>query len=91
MLGRLNGLAQTLSAAGRSVSPLVAGSLFSLSSRMPFKGELLPFTALAGVSIFGLVLSCGIRDPRLEGQDWDGPEAEGEPLLEEGRERRDDE
>jgi len=43
VLGTLNGLAQTLSAAGRAMGPLISGSLFSYSTGIEPKGEALAF------------------------------------------------
>ncbi|KAE8354752.1 MFS general substrate transporter [Aspergillus coremiiformis] len=71
VLGALNGLAQTLSAAGRAVGPFVSGGLFSLSSRMERKGEALAFGVFAGTSFVGFLLSFGIRDRSLEAEDWE--------------------
>ncbi|PYI22657.1 MFS transporter [Aspergillus violaceofuscus CBS 115571] len=71
VLGSLNGLAQTLSAAGRAVGPLISGSLFSLASRLPTKGEAMPFGVFSAVSFVGFILSFGIRARSLEAEDWE--------------------
>ncbi|KAE8388251.1 major facilitator superfamily domain-containing protein [Aspergillus alliaceus] len=71
VLGALNGLAQTLSAAGRAVGPFVSGGLFSLSSRLEPKGEALAFGVFAGTSFVGFLLSFGIRGRSLEADDWE--------------------
>ncbi|KAF7597343.1 hypothetical protein BBP40_006283 [Aspergillus hancockii] len=71
VLGALNGLAQTLSAAGRAVGPFVSGGLFSLSSRIEPKGEALAFGIFAGTSFVGFLLSFGIRGRSLEADDWE--------------------
>ncbi|KAE8312981.1 hypothetical protein RU639_011422 [Aspergillus parasiticus] len=71
VLGALNGLAQTLSAAGRAVGPFVSGGLFSLSSRIKPKGEALAFGVFAGISFVGFLLSFGIQGRSLEADDWE--------------------
>ncbi|KAF2454746.1 major facilitator superfamily domain-containing protein [Lineolata rhizophorae] len=76
VLGTLNGLAQTLSAAGRAVGPFISGSLFTAATRVRPKGEALAFGIFAGVAFVGFVLSFGIRSENLEAEDWDSEEAE---------------
>ena len=82
VLGTLNGLAQTLSAAGRAVGPFLAGGLFSLAAPVP-KGEALAFGVFAAVAFAGLLLSFGIGGVNLEAENWDeedgesGEESEG--------------
>ena len=71
VLGTLNGLAQTLSAAGRAAGPFLAGGLFSLATHVHPKGEALAFGVFGGVTVIGFLTSFGIRDPRLEADDWD--------------------
>ncbi|KIW27355.1 uncharacterized protein PV07_07099 [Cladophialophora immunda] len=71
VLGTLNGLAQTLSAAGRAVGPFVSGGLFSLATRVHPKGEALAFGIFGGISFIGFLLSFGIRSPNLEAEGWD--------------------
>ncbi|PYH48149.1 MFS transporter [Aspergillus saccharolyticus JOP 1030-1] len=83
VLGSLNGLAQTLSAAGRAVGPLISGSLFSLASRLPSKGEVMPFGVFSAVSFVGFVLSFGIRARSLEAEDWESDEDEDEDVNDE--------
>ena len=81
VLGTLNGLAQTLSAAGRAVGPFISGALFSASTRIQPKGEALAFGVFAGVSFLGCLLSFGIRGAELESEDWgehSGDEEDGE-------------
>jgi hypothetical protein len=75
VLGRLNGLAQTLSAAGRALGPLVAGGLFSAATRIRPKGEALAFGFFAGISLIGFFLSFGIQSEGLEAEDWEGEES----------------
>lgn len=74
VLGALNGLAQTLSAAGRAVGPFLSGGLYSLVIHVK-KGEILTFGVFAAVTFIGFVLSFGIRSPNLEADGWnDEPE-----------------
>lgn len=95
VLGALNGLAQTLSAAGRAAGPFVSGGLFSLATRVHPKGEALAFGVFGGVSFLGFLISFGIRGSKLEDSEWDedaedddseegdhdANEAESSPLL----------
>ncbi|KAF2160087.1 hypothetical protein M409DRAFT_70629 [Zasmidium cellare ATCC 36951] len=71
VLGTLNGLAQTLSAAGRAVGPFISGSLFSAATRVHPKGEAMAFGIFGGVSFLGFLMSFGIRGANLESDDWD--------------------
>ena len=75
MLGTLNGLAQTLSAAGRAVGPFLSGGLFSIATHTRLKGEALAFGAFGGVAFIGFLMSLGIRGEGLEAEGWD--EGEG--------------
>jgi hypothetical protein len=68
VLGTLNGLAQTLSAAGRSVGPFISGALFTAATSIRPKGEALAFGIFAGISFVGFVLSFGIRGGGLEAE-----------------------
>ncbi|KAJ5092421.1 hypothetical protein NUU61_007291 [Penicillium alfredii] len=70
VLGALNGLAQTLSAAGRAVGPFLSGGLFSLTSKVQPKGEALAFGVFGAVSFVGFLMSFGIRDRSLEAEGW---------------------
>ncbi|KAF2800711.1 MFS transporter-like protein [Melanomma pulvis-pyrius CBS 109.77] len=70
VLGTLNGLAQTLSAAGRAAGPFISGSLFTASTKIKPKGEALAFGIFAGVSFLGFLLSFGIRGENLEAEGW---------------------
>lgn len=70
VLGALNGLAQTLSAAGRAVGPFLSGGLFSLASKVRSNGEVLAFGVFAAVSFIGFILSFGIRGRSLEAEGW---------------------
>ena len=71
MLGRLNGLAQTLSAAGRAAGPFLSGGLFSLATRVQPKGEALAFGLFGGIAFVGFLVSFGIRSRDLEAEGWD--------------------
>lgn len=75
VLGALNGLAQTLSAAGRAVGPFLSGGLFSLGARMKPQGVYMTFGVFAAVSFVGFMLSFGIRGRSLEA---DGVQSEDE-------------
>jgi MFS family permease len=81
VLGTLNGLAQTLSAAGRAVGPFISGSLFTAATGVQPKGEALAFGIFGGISFLGFLMSFGIRGAELEAEGWDdqaGDEEEGE-------------
>ncbi|EWG35984.1 hypothetical protein FVEG_00160 [Fusarium verticillioides 7600] len=71
-LGSLNGMAQTLSALGRSFGPFVSGGLFSLSINIRPKGEALAWSIFGGLAILGWVSSLFIRRDGLESDDWQG-------------------
>ncbi|KAL3456062.1 major facilitator superfamily domain-containing protein [Aspergillus heterothallicus] len=75
VLGALNGLAQTLSAAGRAVGPFLSGSLFSLATRIQPKGEAISFGVFAAVSLIGFFLSFGIQGRSLEAEGWESDES----------------
>lgn len=78
-LGALNGVAQTLSAAGRAIGPVIAGGLFSAATDVRPRGEAIPFGTFAGVAAVGFVASFWIRGTRLESVDFEGGEgADGE-------------
>jgi hypothetical protein len=81
----LNGLAQTLSAAGRAVGPFISGAIFSASTKIQPKGEALAFGLFGGIAFLGFLLSFGIRNEQLETEDWEGEtdrsESENSPLL----------
>ncbi|KAF2036066.1 MFS general substrate transporter [Setomelanomma holmii] len=70
VLGTLNGLAQTLSAAGRAAGPFISGSLFTAATKIQPKGEALPFGIFAGISLLGFIMSFGIRGEGLEAEGW---------------------
>lgn len=71
VLGALNGLAQTLSAAGRSLGPFLSGGLFSLTAKIQPRGEALAFGVFGAVSFIGFIMSFGIRGRSLEADGWD--------------------
>lgn len=85
--GTLNGLAQTLSAAGRAVGPFLSGGLFSLATHVKPKGEALAFGVFGGIAFLGFLLSFGIRGEGLEAEGWD---EEHHSLDEEDEEGGDD-
>ncbi|KXJ93790.1 major facilitator superfamily domain-containing protein [Microdochium bolleyi] len=74
-LGTLNGIAQTLSAAGRSVGPFLSGALFTASTGLEMKGEALAWGLFAGISLAGWLGTFAIRGHGLESTD-DGFEDE---------------
>ncbi|KAL9131958.1 MAG: hypothetical protein Q9217_000238 [Psora testacea] len=74
VLGTLNGIAQTLSAAGRAAGPLLAGGLFSLATHVEPKGEAVAFGVFGGVAFIGCLLSLGIRGDKLEADSLDEEE-----------------
>ncbi|RMZ89282.1 hypothetical protein DV736_g3488, partial [Chaetothyriales sp. CBS 134916] len=70
VLGALNGVAQTLSAAGRAVGPFLSGGLFSIATRVRPKGEAMAFGVFGGIAFIGFLLSFGIRSLDLEAEGW---------------------
>ncbi|KAK5132231.1 hypothetical protein LTR08_009291 [Meristemomyces frigidus] len=89
VLGTLNGLAQTLSAAGRAVGPFISGSLFSAATHVRPKGEALAFGIFGGIAFIGCLLSFGIRGNELEAEGWgdeSGDEEDGDEESEFGSE-----
>ncbi|KAF3212809.1 hypothetical protein TWF106_009667 [Orbilia oligospora] len=61
-LGSVNGLAQTLSAAGRALGPLTAGGLFTLGTKYKnYHGEWIPWGVFGGIAVIGFIVSFGIR------------------------------
>jgi MFS family permease len=71
VLGALNGLAQTLSAAGRAAGPFLSGGLFTIATKVQPKGEALAFGVFGGVAAIGFILSFGIKSPELEAAGWE--------------------
>ncbi|KAF7717712.1 MFS-type transporter [Penicillium ucsense] len=78
VLGALNGLAQTLSAAGRAIGPFLSGGLFSLTAKIQPKGEAISFGIFGAVSFIGFIMSFGIRGRSLEAEGWVSEEDEDE-------------
>jgi hypothetical protein len=78
VLGTLNGLAQTLSAAGRAVGPFISGALFTAATQLEPKGEALAFGVFAGITFLGFLMSFGIRGEGLEAEGWSDDESEDE-------------
>jgi hypothetical protein len=78
VLGRLNGLAQSLSAAGRAAGPFLSGGLFTIATKVEPKGEALAFGLFGGVAFLGFLLSFGIRSPDLEADGWDEDDDESD-------------
>jgi hypothetical protein len=97
VLGKLNGLAQTLSAAGRAVGPFISGGIFSAATKIQPKGEALAFGLFGGIAFLGFVMSFGIKSEALEADaDWDDEDDDEEQAaagtrdagsVEEGEER----
>ena len=87
VLGALNGLAQTLSAAGRAVGPFFAGGLFSLGTHVEPKGEAVAFGVFGGVAFVGFLMTLGIRGANLESEGWDEEEGSEEDDEEEDHAR----
>ncbi|CAJ2645490.1 unnamed protein product [Trifolium pratense] len=72
VLGTLNGLAQTLSAAGRAIGPILSGSLFSTAAaKFHTRGEVLPWTVFGGIAFLSFLASFGIKSSDLESESWD--------------------
>lgn len=86
----MNGLAQTLSAAGRAVGPFISGALFTAATRVQPKGEALAFGVFGGISFVGFLLSFGIRSDELESADWDSDDDEEDDDIEEGQDEHED-
>jgi MFS family permease len=78
VLGALNGLAQTLSAAGRSIGPFLSGGLFSLTAKIQPKGEAIAFGVFGAVSFIGFIMSFGIRGRSLEAEGWSEDSDDGD-------------
>lgn len=71
-LGTLNGLAQTISAAGRSIGPFLSGGVFSVASGVHPKGEALAWGVFAGICLVGWLGTFAIDGARLESDDDSG-------------------
>ncbi|KAF1991579.1 MFS general substrate transporter [Aulographum hederae CBS 113979] len=90
VLGRLNGLAQTISAVGHAVGPFVAGSLFTAAVHIHPKGEALAFGVFGGVTFVGFLLAFGIRSKDLETKSWDDEYIQDENADEEEGDQTED-
>ncbi|KAK4199160.1 major facilitator superfamily domain-containing protein [Triangularia verruculosa] len=77
-LGTLNGIAQTLSAAGRSVGPFLSGGLFTLSMRVKSKGEALAWGLFAGIALGGWIWSWAIKGQGLESAEYEGDDGDSD-------------
>lgn len=77
-LGTLNGVAQTLSALGRSIGPFVSGGLFTLSINVRPKGEAIAWSVFGGLALVGCVGSLFICGTGLESEDWEDSESDDE-------------
>ena len=82
-MGTLNGLAQTLSAAGRAAGPFISGALFTAATHVRPKGEALAFGIFGGISLLGFALSFGIRSSSLEAEGWDESDEDDEASSDE--------
>jgi hypothetical protein len=78
VLGTLNGLAQTLSAAGRAAGPFLSGGLFSIATSVQPKGEALAWGVFGGIAFLGWIASFGIRGEGLESAEFDEENGSGE-------------
>lgn len=74
VLGTLNGLAQTLSAAGRAAGPFLSGGLFTIATKVRPKGEALAWGVFGGIAFVGFLASFGIRGESLESDEYDEEE-----------------
>ncbi|KAF7889480.1 uncharacterized protein EAF02_001895 [Botrytis sinoallii] len=77
VLGTLNGLAQTLSAAGRAAGPFLSGGLFTLGTKIK-NGGFLTWGVFSGIALVGFVFSWGIRGKDLESEDWSDDSSDDE-------------
>ncbi len=62
-------MAQTLSAAGRSVGPFLSGALFTASTHVHPRGEVLAWGLFAGIALIGWLATYAIRGQGLESID----------------------
>jgi len=67
-----------LSAAGRSVGPFLSGALFTVSTHVQPKGDLLAWGLFAGIGLAGWLGSLTIRGDGLESADWAGDDDESD-------------
>ncbi|RKF55614.1 putative membrane protein [Erysiphe neolycopersici] len=79
VLGTLNGLAQTLSAAGRAIGPILSGFLFSTAAtRIHSRGEVLPWTVFGVIAFLSFLASFGIKSSNLESELYDEQNSQNE-------------
>jgi len=90
VLGTLNGLAQTLSAAGRAAGPFLSGGLFSLATNVRPKGEALAWGVFGGIAFLGWLASFGIRGGDLESGEWDEDSGSQDDEDEDGEDEDED-
>ncbi|KAI0545909.1 MFS general substrate transporter [Xylaria curta] len=86
-LGTLNGIAQTLSAAGRSVGPFLSGAVFTASTHVRPKGEGLAWGLFAGIALIGWLATYAIHGHGLESTDdgFEDEEEDGDEDVEQNR------
>ncbi|KAF8429016.1 major facilitator superfamily domain-containing protein [Tirmania nivea] len=89
VLGRINGLAQTLAAAGRAVGPFLSGGLWSLAMTAGGgrRAGWLAWGVFGGITVLGLALTVGIREGQVEAE---GDEEEGVVFIEDEDEEGED-
>lgn len=87
----MNGIAQTLSAAGRSFGPFASGGLFTLSTRIQHKGELLAWGLFGGVALLGWVWTLAINGDSLESEDFMGDHGAADESQRDENELREEE
>jgi hypothetical protein len=81
VLGTLNGIAQTISAAGRAAGPFLSGGLFTIATRVHPKGEALAWGVFGGIAYAGWLVSFGIKGEDLESADWEESSVQDEDIL----------
>ncbi|KAF3910099.1 hypothetical protein AA313_de0203030 [Arthrobotrys entomopaga] len=79
-LGSINGLAQTLSAAGRAFGPFASGGLFTLGTKHS-NGEWIPWGVFGGIAIVGFFVSFGIKSPHEKLEELEADDDDGSPNL----------
>ena len=89
VLGTLNGVAQTISAAGRAAGPFLSGGLFTIATRVHPKGEALAWGVFGGIAFAGWLASFGITGEDLESADLEDANSSQEEDVESGDSRVD--
>ncbi|PHH50520.1 putative membrane protein YCR023C [Ceratocystis fimbriata CBS 114723] len=69
-LGALYGIAQSLSAAGRSLGPIIAGSIFSFAVNIAHEGAMVAWCLFSAIAMGGWLGSLVIHCPELESDDY---------------------